>query len=331
MDFAPFESAALSDVMLLPGHFPKKAALVLRDFVARWADVRAASDYDAVMLYREAALLGPALYERVLARRRIPFAVDFDDAIWMPNPSINGAFAALRFPTKLATICRIASAVTVGNEFLADYARGFQQNVAIVPTTIDLSKYDVQPELETREPFVVLWSGSTPTLAYFETAREALERFAKTRKVQVKVICNRPPDRPIANADNVFVPWSEHNEARQIGACHVGIMPMPDDKFSQGKCGLKALQYMAVGRASVLTPIGMNKDLVQPGVNGLFANTTAEWVDALSRLADNEALRRSIGESGRKTVEQGFSATVGATKLAAVFNQMIDQRRSRGV
>ncbi len=327
IDFAPFESAELSDVMGLPGKLAKKSAFVLRDFVARSKDIHAARRYDAVLLYREAALLGPAIYERVLARFGIPFAVDFDDAIWMPAPSVNGFFASLRFPTKLATICRLATAVTVGNEFLANYARQFQRHVAIVPTTIDLKKYDVQPELPSEDPFVVLWSGSTPTLAYFETARPALERFAQSRSVVVKVICNRPPDRPIANAKNEFVAWSELNEAKEIGQCHVGIMPMPDDQFSQGKCGLKALQYMAVERACIVTPIGMNNDLVQPGINGLFANTTDEWVAALTTLAETPAVRQSMATAGRKTVEDGFSATVGAQKLAEVIRQMIQRKR----
>ena len=76
IDFAPFESAELSDVMASPGHLAKKSALVLRDFVARSKDIHAARGYDAVLLYREAALLGPAIYERVLARLGVPFAVE---------------------------------------------------------------------------------------------------------------------------------------------------------------------------------------------------------------------------------------------------------------
>lgn len=324
LDFAPFESPALTEALKDPGHRGRKAMLVARDFVRRSSDLRAAEGYDAVVIYRETSLLGPALYEHWLVQRRIPFLIDFDDAIWMVegSHSHHGVFARLRFPTKIATTCRLASGVMVGNEYLARYARQYNPRVTVAPTTIDLRSYPVLPESSEREALVVVWTGSSSTLAHFEVARPALERLAARRKVIVRVICSHPPTRPIAGAENVFIPWKAQGEAQDVADSHVGIMPLHEDAFSAGKCGLKALQYMAVGRPAVVAPVGMNVDLVRDGENGLLPRTTDEWVAALERLADDPALRQRMGQAGRRTVEERFSAPIAAALYAREFRRI---------
>jgi glycosyltransferase involved in cell wall biosynthesis len=250
----------------------------------------------------------------------VPFFFDFDDAIWREgdsSASASGAFSRLHFWGKTSVNCRIAAAATVGNNYLADYARQRTDRVFVLPTTIDLSRYPVQPELSYQEPFVVCWTGSTSTLVHFEEARRPLERIAAQRKTVVKVICNKPPERPIVGAENVFIPWSEEGEAEEIGKCHVGIMPLPDHDYTRGKCGLKALQYMATGRPVVIAPVGMNVDLVQQGENGFLASTEEEWVDSLTQLAESRELRQQIGAAGRRTVEGQYSADVVAAKFAS--------------
>jgi hypothetical protein len=150
LDFCAFESDELSAALDTPANVVRKATFMLRDFWRRREHVRLARDYDAAVVFREASLLGPALYERVLSRSGVPYILDFDDAIWMANPpgaGKNGVFARLKFPEKTATIARLAGAVTVGNEFLASWARHHNPNVHVVPTSIELAKYSVQPEL----------------------------------------------------------------------------------------------------------------------------------------------------------------------------------------
>lgn len=323
LDFVPFESPALTTLLHQPGQRPKKAAWVLFDFARRLLPVLRARHYDGVVVFREAALLGPAIYERLLASLRVPIFFDFDDAIWHPSQisKANGIFSKLHFFGKTSTICRLSSGVLAGNEYLASYARKVNANVFVVPTSIELDRYPVQPEASDPSRFVVVWSGSLSTLAHFEHARDALELLAKRRPVTVRIICNEPPARPIAGAENVFVPWTEHGEAEALGAAHVGIMPLPDNEFTRGKCGLKALQFMAVGRPVVMSPVGMNRDLVRSGENGYLAETTDEWVAAFERLADSAELRARIGAAGRKTVEDGYSAEV----VSAIFARAVRQ------
>jgi glycosyltransferase involved in cell wall biosynthesis len=328
LDFAPFESKELADILYKPGRYPAKAMLVLRDFIRRSRVLSDARPYDAVVIHREAALIGPAFYERLLAWTGKPLIFDFDDSIWSHAQQMrHGNFSRLHFFGKTRTICRLASAVSAGNAFLADYARHVNDNVSIVPTSIDLVNYPVQPEPAAGRPFVVCWTGSTSTLAHFEFAREPLESLAQLIPLKVKVICNEPPQRPIAGADTCFVRWSQEREAEEIGDSHVGIMPLPDDEVTRGKCGLKALQCMATGRPVVVSDVGVNTEIIAHGVNGYLASTAQDFVDALLQLAKSPARRAAMGREARRTVEERYSAEAVAARFAEVVRSVTEPAR----
>jgi glycosyltransferase involved in cell wall biosynthesis len=324
LEFAPFESAHLAQLLSQPGHFAAKAATTLRDYLRRAAIIARANDFDAIVIHREAALIGPALYERLLAWTGIPIIYDFDDAIWSAGQAWkNGLFSRLHFPSKTSTICKLATAVTTGNEFVASYARRRNSSVTVVASSIELADYPSLPEASERDKFVVCWTGSMSTLVHFEHARAALERLATQVPLVVKVICSDPPERPIRGAETRFVRWSAEREARDVADCHVGIMPLPDDEVSRGKGGMKALQYMGTGRPVVVSPVGVNVDIVRPGFNGFLASTTEQWIDALLALARNSDLRAKLGANARTTVEQRYSAKISAARFAEVVNRVV--------
>lgn len=317
LDLAPFESDELSRILYEPGHRAEKALLVTRDFFRRMKTVFAARNYDAVLVFREAALIGPAIYERLIAWLGKPVIFDFDDSIWSPSQARDW-FSRLHFYGKTSAICRLAAACTPGNAFLADYARRRNPNTFVIPTSIETEEYRVVPEPRDDRPFVVCWTGSTSTLAHFEYAREALERLAARIPLAVKVICNKPPDREIAGAEMRFVPWTQQREAEEVGDSHAGIMPLPDDEVTRGKCGLKALQCMATGRPVVISPVGVNTEIVQHGSNGFLAASTDQYVEALLELAQSRELRARMGVEARRTVEERYSAEVVAAEFARV-------------
>jgi glycosyltransferase involved in cell wall biosynthesis len=309
----PFESPRLTEILYQPKRHAEKAFWVLRDTWRRRESLARAREFDAVVLYREATIAGPPIYERLLARKRIPMFLDFDDAIWLDATSDggpNGFFGRLRLASwKTASICRMSRGIIVGNGYLESYAREHNSNVHVVPTTIDLSRYPLRP-LPADDPFVVGWSGSLHTLVHLESARPALERLAERRKIEVHVVCNAPPP-PFKGAENTFTKWSESTEVDGLARAHVGIMPLPDTPHTRGKCALKAL-------------------IVRDGENGMLAATTEQWVEALERLADSPDLRARLAAAGRTTVETEYSSTVGAAKFAAAVRESLEGRARAG-
>jgi glycosyltransferase involved in cell wall biosynthesis len=301
-----------------------KAAYVVYDFFRRAKALPASRSYDAVLVSREAALIGPAIYERLIGWTGKPIIYDFDDSIWSPaQAKTNGLFSRLHFYGKTSSICRLAAAVTAGNDFLADYARQRSKSVFVVPSSIELEDYPLIPEPADDGKFIVCWTGSNSTLAHFEHARPALEKLAKATPLTVKVICNKPPRNPIAGAEMRFVPWSADREAAELSDCHAGIMPLPEDEVTRGKCGMKALQFMAVGRPVVISPVGVNADIVQHRQNGFLAATTDDFVHALLELSKDPGLRCRVGRNARKTVEERYSAEIAARKFSDVVRVVV--------
>jgi glycosyltransferase involved in cell wall biosynthesis len=313
LDYRPFESPSLTRVIYQNGRALEKALFLVWDALRRSGVVGAARSYDVVVILREAALIGPAIYERLLARSGVPIVYDFDDALWAPPKRTvlraNDAFRFLKFSSKTATIARLARVVTVGNEYLASFARRYNRAVHVVPTSIELAAYPAQPALPAGEPFTVVWSGTFSTLGHLELARAPLEELARRRPVCLNVICDRPLPRPFAGVKTRFIPWKAAEEAR--------AMPLPDDEFARGKCACKALQYMAAGRVAVVSPVGINAEIIKDGANGFLATTDREWVSALDRLASSEEMRERVAAAGRSTVERGYSAERSAALFAA--------------
>jgi glycosyltransferase involved in cell wall biosynthesis len=331
IEYRPFESPALTRILYTRGNLLEKSALVLRDTFRRREVVSSARDYDVIVILREAALVGPPLYEWLIWRTGVPIVYDFDDAIWTrpnrPGLSTNESFRALKFSGKTAAISRWASVVTVGNEYLATWARRHNREVMVVPTSIDLGAYSVQPPVPDGQPFTVVWSGSFATLEYLELARRSLEDLARRRPVRLNVICDRPLRQPFAGVETRFIPWEAKDEAGAIGTGHVGIMPMPDDEFARGKCACKALQYMAAGRAAVAAPVGVNSDFIRHGENGFLASSDDQWTQILDELASSPPLRERVAAAGRKTVEERFSAQGSAALFAKAIRIAVDRGR----
>lgn len=325
LEFSPFESPELTELLYARAPLVAKARLVARDAARRWAQRTRARDFDGVVILRESSLLGGAWIERWLAAQRIPYIYDFDDVIWRLDPKgPNGVMPIVRMPWKVGTSARLAAAVTVGNDYLAAYARRFNADVTIVRTSIEPDRYPAMP-MPAEQPFTVVWSGSHSTLRYLDEIRPALEALARRVALRVRVVCDVAP-APIAGAELEFVPWTAAGEARALAAGHVGIMPLPDTPGTRGKCGCKALQYLAVGRPAVVSPVAINREIVRDGVNGLWATTLDDWTTQLERLARDRTLLARLASAGRATVLEGFTAADSAATFAAVARRTIVPR-----
>jgi glycosyltransferase involved in cell wall biosynthesis len=322
--FAPFETAELHAVLYREGHRLDKIAGIATAFARRFETVRAARTADVVYLFREAALLGPAIIERLLARTGVPMVFDFDDAVFeaYKSPS-NGYLSLLKFPRKTATICRLSTHVLAGSPYLAEYARRYNNHVTVVPTTIDTERYQPQPR-STGGPIFIGWSGSHSTVQHLRRVDRALQRLATTRNFQLRVIGTNAYSVQGISVD--AMPWRSETEVDDLRRIDIGIMPLPDDRWSRGKCALKALQYMALGIPTVCSPVGVNTDIIQHGENGLLAGSDDEWVESLSRLIDSKPLRERLGAAGRGTVESKYSSAVQAPIVSDLLQSVARTR-----
>jgi glycosyltransferase involved in cell wall biosynthesis len=326
--FKPFESKELNSILYKPGRMAEKLKLVGEALKRRASDVRSARGYDAVYLLREAALLGPPVFEWTLARKGVPYVFDFDDAVFVPyvSPS-NGYLSYLKFPGKTRAICRTAAHVMAGNEYLADYARAVNERVTIIPTTIDTEKYTVEPRAENEVP-VIGWSGSYSTAQHLATLNTALRKLAERERFRLRVI--GAPDFKIEGVDVEAIPWRAATEVEDLRPFDIGIMPLPDDQWSKGKCGLKALQYMALGVPTVCSPVGVNSEIIRDGESGLLASTDDEWVEKLSGLLRSPGERARLGRAGRATVEARYSAAVQAPRVYEIFESVVRRAKEAG-
>jgi glycosyltransferase involved in cell wall biosynthesis len=320
--YEPFEDEELHSLVYQRGQMGKKLRLVTRGLRRRLSVISKARNYDLVYILREAALLGPPLFERLIHQQRVPFVFDFDDAIFVSyrSPS-NGYLSYLKFASKTKTICRLASHVMVGNPYLADYARQVNDNVTVIPTTIDTEKYRVPAPKTTSGPPVIGWTGSHSTVQHLHTLRGALKKLAEREQFRLRVIGT--PTYECAPVDVEAMQWRAATELEDLSAIDIGVMPLPDDNWSKGKCGLKALQFMALGIPTICSPVGVNTDIIQDNENGFLAATEAEWIDKLTRLLRSAELRRCVGDAGRATVEQKYSAAIQAPRVYEVFKSVM--------
>lgn len=316
--YSPFETPELRNILYHKGNAPTKIRAVCKNLGRRNADVKAVGNYDLVYVFREAALLGPAWFERKMANSGVPMIFDFDDAVFVSYRSpANGYLSYLKFPGKTATICRLAEHVMAGNQYLADYALKYNSNVTIIPTTIDTDRYLPIGARDERETVTIGWSGSFSTVQHLDTIREVLQQLAKTERFRLRVIGT--PEYDLPGVKTEAIQWCSETEIEDLQKIDIGLMPLPDENWSRGKCGLKALQYMALGIPTICSPVGVNSTIIDNGKNGYLAATADEWIERLKLLIHSAVLRQEIGLAGRETVVKSYSARSQVARVLDIF------------
>jgi glycosyltransferase involved in cell wall biosynthesis len=289
------------------GNYLKKAVIGLKSLRKRKSDLKSISQYDLVVVFREAILTSSIFFERKLAKSGVPILFDFDDAIWVKDVSEgNQRLSFLKNPDKIKKILPLVSHVSAGNSYLKKFALKYNKSVSIMPSTIDTDKYKEIKKLK-EGPVTIGWVGSHTTIKHFETIVPVLIKLKKKYKgeIEFKVI----GDPIYRNSDLGIngIAWDNSKEVEFFNMLDIGVMPLPDDEWTKGKCGMKGLLYMSVNTPAVMSSVGMNSEIIENGVNGFLADTKEEWFEVLSKLIEDENLRKSIGLAGRKTVEEKYS------------------------
>jgi glycosyltransferase involved in cell wall biosynthesis len=305
------------------GHVAKAAQLSL-SALRRLRDVAefARTWFDVVFVQREAALFGPPYVEWFVTRIwKKPMVFDFDDAIFVPyiSPTYGRFAALLKFPHKTATNIRLSRHVIAGNNYLADYAKRLNANVTIIPTVVDASQWTPKHATHnTQHALTIGWIGSPTTTQYLKPLLPMLDELSHRHKFTLKIVGANETfslnGTPVQNER-----WQLEREIADFQSLDIGMYPITEDEWSVGKSGFKAIQYMAAGVPCVASPVGVNKDIVQDGVNGFLAATPQEWTEKLSLLIEDAALRHRLGAAGRQTVENWYSLQAQAPRLLEIL------------
>lgn len=306
---APFMTEQTWKILYKGGSPVAKATGIFKSFLKRWKTVLFdVPKYHYVFVHREAAPLGPPMFEWIttkLWRKKMIF--DFDDAIWIPNTSTENKIAAmLKAFWKVKYICRWTYKAAGGNDYLCRFATksGARQAVRI-PTIVDTdNRYVPQPKRKDKQ-LIIGWTGSHSTLKYIDAVIPVLQQLQETYDFTFRVIADKEPSLPLKNWE--FVPWNPASEIQDLSGIDIGIMPLTDDPWSEGKCGFKLIQYMALGIPAVASPVGVNKVIIEDGKNGFIAAYNAAWKEWLEKLIRDEPLRSSMGQNGRTKIVAEYS------------------------
>jgi hypothetical protein len=210
-----------------------------------------------------------------------------------------------------------------GNAYLKAYADRFARRTAIVPTVLDTVVYapSVQPR-EAARPITLGWIGSPSTWSFVQPFVPLLQRLSEELNLIVRVVGAGRPS--LTDGRFEFLDWSEKEEVALIQGMDIGIMPLPDQPWARGKCGYKLIQYMACGIPVIASPVGVNSDIVDEGVNGYLARDDREWERAIRGLAKSAELRTAMGAHGRKKIVDGYSLQVHGPRLATLLRTVVE-------
>ncbi|MDP3555872.1 MAG: glycosyltransferase family 4 protein [Bacteroidota bacterium] len=302
------------------GNFLNKVFILIKSVLIRFIDSLKFKKYSIIFIQREASFLGTSYFEKRAFKSGAHVIFDFDDSIWLADTSPeNKKWEWIKKPEKFYKNISYAHTVIAGNNYLAEKAKKYNSNVIVIPTTINSEWHTPKIELRNKKLITIGWSGSISTIKHFELLIPVLIQLQEKYKNQLKfkVIGSKFYKHPTLNIE--AIEWKENTEVNELNSLDIGLMPLPNDEWANGKCGLKGLSYMACGVPAVMSAVGVNKDIIKNGENGFLVNTDEEWFTILSSLIENPELRTEIGMKGRETVVNEYCVKSYRDKYLEVF------------
>lgn len=320
VEIYPFIDESGWNILYQKGLIFKKLLTMIRGCCRRMKLLFKMKKSDFIFVHREMAQFGPPVFEWITSKiMRRKYIYDFDDAIWLPNySSSNARFHWIKCYWKVPFCIRWADKISVGNQYLADYAKKYNKNVMVIPTTIDMDNHHNHTIDFQNEKITIGWTGTHSTMHYLNELIPVIQRLEQEYEFNFVVISNQQPDFELKSL--VYKQWNKETEIEDLCTFSIGVMPLQEDKWSQGKCGFKALQYMSLGIPSVVSPVGVNTEIIQNEKNGYLTSTEEENYNVLSRLIQDKELRKQIGLNGQKTVRERYSTTANYQNYLSLFN-----------
>lgn len=315
----PFYSKRSYSVLYQKGFFLSKIFGLVWGYVRRILDLFKLSRTRIVFIHREVTPIGPPIFEWVIAKiLKKKIIYDFDDAIWISQYAqpLN-CFDFVKNPAKVNSIIRWSWKVSCGNDYLAKHALKYNKYVFVNPTTVDTDLRYAEVKDQHTSEIIVGWTGSHSTLMYLEVLIPFLEKVYKKVPFHLMIICDRPPT--YMPSFSTFIKWKEDTEIIDLLNFNIGIMPLIEDPWTEGKCGFKAIQYMALAIPAVVSPVGANKKIVDHGINGYICSSEQEWESALLQLIQNEGLRTEMGLKAKEKIVKHYSVSSNKMNFLSLF------------
>lgn len=317
LDYAPFESDKLREILYKNGNHISKITEMLRGYIQRIGVLNRLDEYDAVFVYREAALLGPAFLERMIARKK-PIIYQLDDPLYVPykSPS-NGIFSYLKFFGKVKEIIRISKVVIANSSHIRDYALQYNKNVWQVPSVVDTDIFTYKPlQVQDSEPARIGWSGSPTTLKNLKLVEKPLQKLSGAGH---KFYFIGGTDINLKNVNYTAQKWCGETEVEDLRKMQIGLVPLPDNGWNKHKFIMKTAQYMALGIVPVGTPMASNTEVIRHGENGFLAGDDSEWVKYLTLLVNDSELRNKFSLKAVEDAQNKYSLKANTPKIIEAF------------
>lgn len=296
---------------------------LIKCYLIRAWDVLSISGYDLVYIQYELLPYTPPWLIYWLKWRNISFVVDYDDAIFHNYDTHPSWIIRILFRNKIKIIAKAANHIITGSPYLTEYFKKYQPNTTEIPTSIDLELYPPLEYVNFGQTFVIGWIGSKSTSVHLLSIIDTLDRFTKKYNAEVHLIGF---DKNLAHRlpSDCFriIDWQLNQDFNLLKPAVVGIMPLINGHFEQGKCGFKLIQYMASSKPFIASPFEANLKIDRNHQN-LFATTPEEWFKALESVYHNQAFYCSIGEKGRKVVQQYYCVQSNFYRYLEVFQQVV--------
>jgi glycosyltransferase involved in cell wall biosynthesis len=299
----------------------KQIKFVIQAYIRRLISLTKIKGYNLLWIEKELFPMFPAWAEELVSVLKIPYIVDYDDAIFHNYDLSRNILVRSFLKDKIDIVMRKAAVVIVGNDYLAERAlKSGAKRVEYLPSVVDLEKYKFSDEFST-DIFKIGWIGTPSTAKYLKLIHEVLQEFCLKHNAKLILIGSGKiniPGVPLEIRD-----WKEDTEVENILSVDVGIMPLLDEPWERGKCGYKLIQYMACGRPVIASPVGINDRIIIDGINGFKARSSESWKRSLVKLYKDLDLRKRMGLNGRKIVEEKYSLQVTAPKLVNILKNIV--------
>ncbi len=272
--------------------------------------------YDAIFLQKK--LISPI--ESFILRILSPYLIfDFDDAIYLRHDENKNPYSKTRY-FKFKFLVKNSDLIIAGNRILKEFAERFNKNVVIIPSAVEIRNIPLKDHNHENERIVIGWVGGGINLIHLNLISDVLKELSRSYDIELRILSNR--ELKINGVNVKFIPWSLENQEKEISLFDIGVMPLPDTEHARGKCGYKALQYMAQEVPPVVSDVGVMREIVEDGVEGFVVNRIDDFYSSLKRLIENKELRIEMGKNARKKVERFYSIEVVSKMLVDIFKSI---------